>query len=165
MKAKAFVEGFIRQFRPVDVAGSRAWWDANVTGKDEDFKRKEEAQNRIDEALSDRATFAELKGLKDANRQGFIDDPLVQKLTYTYENAGPDEILAFAKRKHVARVLTVEQYQHPSGTVMHRFGPLQVRRAKSAGTLPARSIRLLTQGSAPARGTARRRSSIRARYW
>jgi hypothetical protein len=56
----------------------------------------------------------------------FIDDPLVQKLTYTYENAGAQEILAFAKRKDVARVLSVEQYQHPSGTLMHRFGPLQV---------------------------------------
>jgi hypothetical protein len=56
----------------------------------------------------------------------FIDDPLVQKLTYTYENGTPAEILAFAKRQDVARVLAVEQYQHPSGNAMHRFGPLQV---------------------------------------
>ena len=56
----------------------------------------------------------------------FIDDPLVQKLTYTYENAGPAQILGFARRKHVGRILSVEIEQHPSGLVMHRFGPLQV---------------------------------------
>jgi hypothetical protein len=56
----------------------------------------------------------------------FIDDPLVQKLTYTYENAGPAEILAFARRKQVGRILSTEIDQHPSGLVMHRFGALQV---------------------------------------
>jgi hypothetical protein len=56
----------------------------------------------------------------------FIDDPLVQKLTYTYERAGPAQILGFAHRKHVGRVLSTEIDQRPSGLVMHRFGPLQV---------------------------------------
>jgi hypothetical protein len=56
----------------------------------------------------------------------FIDDRLVQKLTYTYELAGPAQILGFAHRKRVGRVLSTVIDQHPSGTVMHRFGPLQV---------------------------------------
>ena len=56
----------------------------------------------------------------------FIDDKLVQKLTFTYELAGPAQILGFAHRKHVGRVLSTVQDQHPSGTVMHRFGQLQV---------------------------------------
>jgi hypothetical protein len=56
----------------------------------------------------------------------FIDDKLVQKLTYTYDVAGPAQILGFSRRKHVGRVLSTVQDQHPSGTVMHRFGPLQV---------------------------------------
>jgi hypothetical protein len=55
----------------------------------------------------------------------FIDDPLVQKLTYTYEHAGLAEILAFARRKRVARVISVTIYQHPSGAVMKRIGPTQ----------------------------------------
>ena len=58
--------------------------------------------------------------------QPFIDDRLVQKLTYTYELAGPAQILGFARRKHVGRVLSTVIDQHPSGLVMHRFGPLQV---------------------------------------
>jgi len=56
----------------------------------------------------------------------FIDDKLVQKLTFTYELAGPAQILGFSRRKHVGRVLSTEVDQHPSGLVMHRFGPLQV---------------------------------------
>src|SRR5262249_7170022 len=57
-------------------AGNLAWWNANVTGKEEDFKKKEETQNRIDEALSDPQTFQELKDLKT---QGGIDDPIVAR--------------------------------------------------------------------------------------
>jgi hypothetical protein len=56
----------------------------------------------------------------------FIDDRLVQKLTYTYELAGPAQILGFAHRKHIGRVVSTVIDQHPSGLVMHRFGPLQV---------------------------------------
>jgi peptidyl-dipeptidase A len=53
-----------------------AWWKANTTGRDEDFKEKEEAQNRIDEVLSNRDAFKEVKAIKDA---GGIDDPVVAR--------------------------------------------------------------------------------------
>ena len=78
-RARAFIDAFTTKVRPLDIAANRAWWDANITGKDEDFKRKEEAQNRIDEALADRATFAELRKLKEANKQKQIDDPLLAR--------------------------------------------------------------------------------------
>src|SRR5947209_13519997 len=75
-QARAFIDAFTTKIRPLDIAANRAWWDANITGKDEDFKRKEDAQNKIDAALSDKAAFAEVKGLKDA---GGIDDPVVKR--------------------------------------------------------------------------------------
>jgi peptidyl-dipeptidase A len=78
-RARKFVERHETRLRPLEVASSLAWWNANVSGKDEDFKKKEEAQNRIDEALADPAAFAELKQLKEANRQGQIDDKLVAR--------------------------------------------------------------------------------------
>src|SRR5438552_493847 len=77
--AQRFIATHEAKVRPLEVATSLAWWNANVTGKDEDFKRKEEAQNRLDEALADRAAFAQLQGLKDANQKGFIEDPLVAR--------------------------------------------------------------------------------------
>jgi peptidyl-dipeptidase A len=75
-RARAVVDSYIRQLRPLEVAANRAWWDANTSGKDEDFKRKEEAQNRIDAALSDRTAFAAVKELK---LKGGIDDPVTRR--------------------------------------------------------------------------------------
>src|SRR5262245_60559665 len=75
-RAKEFLAGFIKQFRPLDIAASRAWWDANISGKDEDFARKEDAQNKIDELLSDKEAFAKLKAIKEG---GGIDDPVTKR--------------------------------------------------------------------------------------
>lgn len=78
-RAKKFVDAFIAKFRPLDIDGGRAWWDANITGKDEDFKRKEDAQNKIDGLLSNKETFAEAKALKEA---GKIDDPVTKRAVH-----------------------------------------------------------------------------------
>ena len=63
-RAKKFVAEHTRKIRPLDVAADRAWWDANITGKEEDFERKEEAQNEIDGPLQPES-FAEVKALKE----------------------------------------------------------------------------------------------------
>jgi peptidyl-dipeptidase A len=76
-RAKKFVAGHEAKFKPLDVASNKAWWDANTTGKDEDFKRKEEAQNAIDAALSDKAAFAELKAIREARDK--IDDKTTRR--------------------------------------------------------------------------------------
>jgi peptidyl-dipeptidase A len=75
-RARKFVEAYTAKIRPLEVAANRAWWDANITGKDEDFKKKEEAQNRIDAVLADKAAFREVKALKEA---GTIDDPILKR--------------------------------------------------------------------------------------
>jgi len=49
----------------------------------------------------------------------------VQELTFTYSTPSAEEILAFAREKQVSRVLSVSIYVQPSGTEMHRFGPVQ----------------------------------------
>ena len=64
--ARGFIAAHEAGVRPLEIAAQRAWWTANVTGKDDDFAAKEEAQNRLDAALADHAKFAELKKLKDA---------------------------------------------------------------------------------------------------
>ena len=66
--ARSFVAKHETRIRPLEIAASLAWWNANITGKDEDFKAKEEAQNKLDAALADRERFAELKAIKEAAR-------------------------------------------------------------------------------------------------
>jgi peptidyl-dipeptidase A len=75
-RAHRFVEAHESKVRPLEVAGNLAWWNANVTGKDEDFKEKERAQNRIDEALADPVAFREVKEIKTA---GGIGDPVLAR--------------------------------------------------------------------------------------
>ena len=67
--------------RPLEKAAALAWWQANISGKDEDFKVKEEAQNRLDAALADPARFAELK----AAREGLKGAPAA-------ERGGPEQL-------------------------------------------------------------------------
>ncbi|MBM4068955.1 MAG: M2 family metallopeptidase [Planctomycetes bacterium] len=73
--ARKVVADYSKIVRPLEIAANRAWWDANITGKDEDYKRKEEAQNKIDAVLSDKAAFAEIKFVKEAG----IDNPIVRR--------------------------------------------------------------------------------------
>ncbi len=76
-QARQFVQDHEKRIRPLDVAGNLAWWKANTTGKDEDFKLKEETQNKIDEALSDPKLFAQLKALED--KRTAIDDTVTRR--------------------------------------------------------------------------------------
>jgi peptidyl-dipeptidase A len=75
-RARKLVEAYTAKVRPLEIAANRAWWNANITGKDEDFKAKEDAQNRLDAVLADKAAFQEIKAAREA---GGIDDPIVKR--------------------------------------------------------------------------------------
>ena len=75
-RAKKFIETHVAKMKPLDKIAGIAWWDANTSGKDEDFQRKEDAQNKIDAVLSDPVAFRELKFLKESSK---ISDPLVAR--------------------------------------------------------------------------------------
>jgi peptidyl-dipeptidase A len=75
-RARRFVQAYTAKIRPLEIAANRAWWNANITGKDEDFKAKEEAQNKIDAALSSKDDLKEVKAIKEA---GNIDDKVIAR--------------------------------------------------------------------------------------
>src|SRR5687768_12966480 len=74
--ARDFMTRYSAELRPLEIGVNRAWWDANITGADADFKRKEEAQNKLDAFLSEKDRFAQVKRLKES---GKIDDPIVKR--------------------------------------------------------------------------------------
>src|SRR4051812_24122412 len=76
-RAKAFIATHETRVRPLEVAANLAWWRANTSGNDADYKAKEEAQNKLDEILADQKAFAELKALRAAADRGDIADKLV----------------------------------------------------------------------------------------
>ena len=144
--AKAFVASHESRIKPLDVAAGVAWWNANITGKDEDFKKKEEAQNRIDAALSEPKPFATLKGIKAASDAGKITDPvLARQVDVLYlmylEKQVPPELL----KKITAKANAVEQ-------------AFNVYRAKVDGTeLPDSKVRSTLKESAD--------SALRQKVW
>ena len=60
--AHAFIAEHEKTVRPMEREAALAWWNANVTGREQDFQAKEQAQNRLDAALSDHEQFARLEG-------------------------------------------------------------------------------------------------------
>ena len=105
-RAAKFVADHEQNIRPLEIAVSRAWWKANTTGDDRDFAAKEEAQNKLDQALSNDERFAELKSLNDAKPS----DPLVaRQIAILYlqylEKQVPEELL----RKISARSNAIEK--------------------------------------------------------
>ncbi len=107
-RARKFVKEYERKISPLEKAGAQAWWDANISGKEEDFKRKEKAQNRIDEALADSKAFAELKAIHGAAKQ--IDDPvLVRAIDVLYRTYLEKQIDTDLLKKIVARANAVEK--------------------------------------------------------
>src|SRR6478672_9673 len=75
--AKEFVADHEKKIEPLEIEIGKAWWNANVTGKDEDFAKKEESENRLNEALSNTEKFAALKKIHD----GQIPDVTLKRET------------------------------------------------------------------------------------
>src|SRR5262245_34299462 len=76
-RARKFVEEHTSKLRPLEVAAAVAWWDANISGNDEDFKKKEQAQNRIDEVLANPETFRTVKELRESRKE--IEDAVIAR--------------------------------------------------------------------------------------
>ena len=73
--ARTFVRDHESKIQPLEIEIGRAWWTANTTGKDEDFAVKEQAENRLNDALADAAQFARLKQI----HAGQIDDAVLAR--------------------------------------------------------------------------------------
>ena len=74
--AIAFIDDHLQRTKELEIGAGRSWWKANVTGSEEDFKAKEDAENALNQALSDTAAFARLKEIR---QQGELQDPVLRR--------------------------------------------------------------------------------------
>ena len=74
-RAKRFIEYYEANVRPLEVEAARLYWTANVTGKEEDYQKKQAAEEKIDLCLASPERFAELKAIKEGN----VSDPEVAR--------------------------------------------------------------------------------------
>lgn len=105
-RAREFIASHEKSVRPLEKAAGVAWWNANISGKDEDFKAKEEAQNKLDQMLANRERFAELKKIKEAKPS----DPMLSRqidvlyLAYLEKQVDPELL-----KKMTAKANAIEQ--------------------------------------------------------
>ncbi|HEX2476285.1 MAG TPA: M2 family metallopeptidase [Lacipirellulaceae bacterium] len=105
-RAQAFIIEHETKIRPLEIAVAKAWWNANTSGKDEDFAAKEEAQNELDRALSDAKQFAELKAIGEAKPSDQLLARQIEVLYLGYlEKQVPPELL----RQITAKANAVEK--------------------------------------------------------
>ncbi len=69
-------DGYESRFKPLFMASAKAWWEASTTGSDAAFESKKNAETKLVELHSDKATFAKIKGLKDG---GGVKDPVMAR--------------------------------------------------------------------------------------
>jgi len=80
--ARQLIQEHEKLVRPLEQAAAIAWWNANVSGRDEDFKAKEAAQNKLDAALSNKERFARIKALKEGGQ--VMDRLLARQIDLLY---------------------------------------------------------------------------------
>lgn len=104
-RARRFVQQYEATVRPLEIEVNRAMWTASVTGTDEDFRKKQEAEERLALRLSDPEEFAELKAIREA---GVPDPLLAREIAVLYleylEKQVPPELL----KKILAKSNTIE---------------------------------------------------------
>jgi peptidyl-dipeptidase A len=74
-RARRFIEEHEQTIRPLEVEVNRLWWEANISGGDEPYKKKQDAETRLDLRLADRGRFAELEAIRAKS----VCDPLLAR--------------------------------------------------------------------------------------
>ncbi|HCT30581.1 MAG TPA: peptidase M3 [Bacteroidales bacterium] len=73
-KLREFIAKVEAQVKPLSEEAAVASWDASITGKDEDYKRSEDAQIKLVKLFSDSTLFAEIKEIKES---GLVKDSIL----------------------------------------------------------------------------------------
>jgi peptidyl-dipeptidase A len=152
MRAQKFVDAHVAKLQPLEKAAGLAWWEANISGKDEDFQRKEEAQNRIDAALADAAAFRELKEIKE---QGGVADPVLKRqidvlyLAYLEKQVDPELLKKMVEKSNAvekafnvyrAKVAGKEMTENDVRKVLKQSKSSEERRAAWEGSKGVGSV-------------------------
>ncbi len=144
-EARQFIAEYEAGVRPLRIAAARADWQAAASGRDEDYKAAEAAQNAFDAALADPARFARLKRI----RQGLAEG-----------DAGPDRLLArqieLLYLEYAGKQLDPDLLKRISAKSTAITQAFNVYRAKVGGReLPASEVRKILTDS---RDSAERRA-------
>jgi peptidyl-dipeptidase A len=83
-RAGKFIAKHEAAIKPMEIEVARRWWTANITGKDEDYRLKQEAETRLELRLADPKTFAELKAIHAGRLSDRLQARQIQVLYLQY---------------------------------------------------------------------------------
>jgi len=107
MRFATLRDGYVKDYRPLQIESDRAWWVANTTGDPAAFKRQERSENALVELHSDHDIFAKLKALREG---GGVDDPVMHReLDVMYRAFLPGQADPALQKRIVALQTEVEQ--------------------------------------------------------
>lgn len=75
-KLRDFIAKVEVDLKPMSQEAAIASWDASISGKDEDYKRSEDAQIKLVKLFCDSTLFAELKEIKES---GLVKDSILNR--------------------------------------------------------------------------------------
>lgn len=98
----ALRDDYLTRFKPLFLTSSNAWWNASISGKDEDFTKKKEADTAVLELQCDHDFFSKLDALR---KSGEVRDPkLARQLEVMYFTFLP----AQANKELQKKILDIE---------------------------------------------------------
>ncbi len=66
-------DAYLAKFKPLELTSANAWWNASISGNDEDFAKKKNADTALLEFHSDKEFFKKVKALRES---GKVRDPI-----------------------------------------------------------------------------------------
>ena len=79
-RARQFIQYYETTVRPLEIEAARLFWNANVSGRQSDFEKKQAAEEKLNETLSNPEKFAELKAVREGyKKSGVAPDPLLKR--------------------------------------------------------------------------------------
>jgi peptidyl-dipeptidase A len=104
--AKAFVEEHEKKIQPLEIEIGRAWWKANISGKDEDFATKEEAENELNDGLANKEQFAKLKKIHEGE---IAEKVLARQIAVLYLQYLEKQVDPALLKRMTAKANTIEK--------------------------------------------------------
>ncbi len=103
----ALLADYVAKYKPLWLRQAQAWWEASLSGTDEAFQRRKDAENALVELHSDRAILAKLQALRSG---GQVKEPLLRRqLELLYLAFLPAQADPALRKKIVGLEADVEQ--------------------------------------------------------
>lgn len=139
--ARRFLQSHEQRVQPLQIASALTWWNANISGDDGDFAKKEEAENRLNEALSDSQRFQELKAI----HAGKISDPvLARTIAVLYLQYLDKQLDPALMKRMTAKANTIEKafnvFRAKTGDKEHTDGEVRQILQKSRDSAERRAV-------------------------